>query len=607
MSQPEPPTDEIAVDDDGGRRRGAPMPRAETDWGLVEQLLPYLKPEWPLYLLAMLCAPASALLTIVQPYLLKLAIDDYIRPGDIAGIQTVAWWFLGAVLIGFAMEAVYTVSISYGALSSITRLRRTVYEHTMDQAQAFFDVRPTGRLLTRATSDIESLGETMTAGAMTIVLDVLVVIGILIAMFAMEPKLTGLLLLFAPPVAFALDRIRRVLRRLYREVRDSLAELNAFTSERLTGLRVLQLYSDEGRAQAQYDERVDRYKVATVRTNVWDALLYAIVDGTSSITVAFMLWYGAGGLVEDALTAGTLVAFIDYTGKLFRPIQEFSSKVAVLQRATAALEKIFGLLDHDESIHRGELDLEQGTGEIRVRGLTFAYGEGPDVLHDVDLDLNPGEVVAVVGRTGSGKSTLAKLLTRTYDDYRGSITLDGVELTDLDPKAVRRTIGMVRQDVQIFPGDVRFNLALGRDLGEEQILEAVRLCHAEPAVDQLGGLGGRVAHEGANLSVGEAQLLSFARTMAHDPPVVILDEATASVDTLTEARIQAATDAVLERKTVLVIAHRLSTIMHSDRILVLSDGRVIEQGSHDELMEADGRYAELFRQQFEEQALEATA
>jgi ABC-type multidrug transport system fused ATPase/permease subunit len=301
---------------------------------------------------------------------------------------------------------------------------------------------------------------------------------------------------------------------------------------------------------------------------------------------------------DETLSPGLLVAFVDYVNKLFQPIQEFSGKLSILQRAASSLEKIFGLLDEDAAIGSGPVALDAPVGHLVLRDLRFAYRDGPAVLDGVDLELRPGEVVALVGRTGSGKSTIGRLLTRAYDGYEGSITLDGVELRELDLAAVRRAIGMVRQDVELFPGDVRFNLALGRDLPDQALRDAIAAAHADVAVDKLGGLEGRVAHHGANLSVGEAQLLSFARTLAHDPPLVILDEATASVDTLTEARIQAATELILARKTVLVIAHRLSTVVGADRIVVLDGGRVLETGSHAELLARGGAYAELFAQQF---------
>lgn len=575
-------------------------PPTVSNWSLYRRMWPFMKPWWWLYALAMVCAPASAMLTIVQPALLQTAIDDHIIGGDIAGVQRIALYYLGAVVLSFVLQVGYSMLMSYAALRTITQLRDSVYRHTMRLKQSFFDVRPTGQLLTRATNDIESLGETLTAGAVTIVLDVLLIVGILIAMFVLQGKLTLILLCMAPVIAIILDRLRRVLRRLYLEIRESLSALNAYLAERLQGVAVVQLYSDEARSDREFGKRVDRYRDATVRSNVWDALIFAIMDGFGSVAVALILWAGSGAVLSEPMNPGVLVAFVDYVGKLFTPIQEFSGKLSILQRAASALEKIFGLLDEDAIIPDGRKPLPTVKGHLVLRDVHFAYRDNVQVLHGIDLELRPGEVVALVGRTGSGKTTIGKLLTRAYDGYTGSITLDGVELSDLSTADVRRSIGMVRQDVEMFPGDVRFNLTLGRDLPDDALNAAVEVANAGPAVQTLGGLDGRVAHKGGNVSVGEAQLLSFARTIAQDPPLVILDEATASVDTLTEARIQAATDAVLARKTVLVIAHRLSTIVGSDRIVVLDAGRVIESGTHHELLAADGNYAALYRQQFAE-------
>jgi ATP-binding cassette subfamily B protein len=570
-----------------------------SDWRLFGKLTPYLAPHAWLFVVALVAAPLGAVLTVLQPWLLKTAIDEEINRGDIVGTQQMALAYLGVVIVGWLLEATYLLAMSYGAIRSITDLRDAVYGHTLSRARRFFDNVPSGRLLTRVTSDVEALGETLTAGALTIVLDVLRVSMVLVAMFWLDWRLTLVMLTIGPVVALVVDRIRRVLRRLYQEVRTSVADLNAYTAERLQGLQVVQLYSDEQRAMTDYMKRVDRYRNATIQTNVWDASLYAIIDGLSAMTMALMLWYGSGGLLEGVVTAGLLAAFIDYVSKLYRPIQEFSAKLAVIQRAMSALEKIFGLLDNAEEIDLGEAVLPSPNGAITLRDVHFAYGDGPDVLRGVDLEINPGEVVALVGRTGSGKTTLGRLLTRAYEGYRGSIRLDGKELDTLELSSVRAAVSSVMQDVQLFPSDVRFNLGLGQALTDEELWEVIDLAHARDAVEALGGLDGAVEQAGANLSVGEAQLLSFARTMAYDAPVVILDEATANVDTLTEVKIQAATDALLSRKTVLVIAHRLSTITNADRIALMDAGRVTETGTHVDLMVAKGEYSKLVLQQFE--------
>ncbi len=580
-------------------------PLTRSELSLWRDLWPYLRKDLGLYSVALLLAPATALLVVLQPWLLKSIVDTHIVPGDAAGLGTAVAIYGVAVVAGFLLQTGHTLALSYASMRSITRLRRAVVDHTLTRGQRFFDSQPTGRLLTRATSDVDALGETLTAGAITIVLDALQVVGVVVAMVWLDAGLTLVLLLVGPPLVLVVEYLRRRLRTLYLEVRNTLSDLNAYLSERLDGLVVLQLYGDEARAQAAHDERLARYTHATVRTNVYDALMYATVDGLGSVTLALMLFYGASGGLWGAVTAGTLAAFIDYVARLFRPIQEFSAKVSVIQRASAALNKIFGLLDVDETVARGTATLTEPVGDVRMTGVTFAYREGEPVVHNIDLHLAPGETVALVGRTGSGKTTLTRLLWRAYDGYDGAITLDGVPLSTLTDEALRSVVGVVLQDVQLFPGDVRFNLTLGMNHPDTGIETAVQRARATQVVARLGGLNGMIEEGGRNLSGGEAQLLAFARVLLRDPVVIVLDEATASIDSATEAALQEATTEVLAGRTTLVVAHRLSTVVDADRIVVMDQGRIIEQGKHAALLAANGAYAALFRAQFVERTADA--
>lgn len=575
------------------------MSQQRSDIDLFRRVWPTVKPDWPYYMVAFVFAPASAALTILLPWLLKRAVDDAIVVGDGAALSVFAGWYLAAVLAGFVCEAGYTVATSYGATRTIARLRRRVFAHTVHLSPSFFDQQPTGRLLTRATADVDALGETLSFGAVTIVLDVLLVCAIVAAMFALDARLTFVLLLVGPPLALVVNVIRRQLRRLFLVVRETLSELNAYAAERLSNVELVQLASDEARTNAAFGQRLRLYRDATIKTNVGDALLYAVVDGVSSITMAMMLAYAASPWIDGVLTAGLLAAFIDYVGRLFTPIREFSGKLAAIQRAGSALEKIYDLLDEDDRITAGHRDLPPVQGPIVFRDVDFAYRDGPDVLRGVSFRVDPGEVVAFVGRTGSGKSTIGKLLLRAYDGYRGSIMVDGVELRDVHPQSLQQRASVVQQDVTLFPTDVRSNLTLGQTIDDTHLRRAIELSSCDALVERLGGLDGAIRHGASNLSVGEAQLLSFARTLARTAPLVIMDEATASVDTETEARIQAATKAVLRDKTVLVVAHRLSTIAHADRIVVLDQGRVAETGTHAELLANNGIYSDLYASQFE--------
>jgi len=570
----------------------------------LRRLWPFLRPDAWAFALALMLTPATAGLSLVQPWILKRVIDEHLVPGLADGLMSLALLYLGAVVAAYILEAGYVLSLAWGGQRSIVRLRSGIYQKILGLSQSYLDRQPAGRLLTRATSDVDALGEAFSMGLINIILDLLMIAGTLTAMLLLDARLTLVLLLLAPPILIVLEIIRRRLRVLFLQVREALASVNAFLAERIDGVEVVQLFGNEGHSEELFDERNDRFRRITTRTNVYDSFMYALVDGAASIAVAAMLWYGSGLASRmgfpitpvEPVSAGLLVAFIEYLDRLFRPLRELSSRVAVLQRGAAAVEKILGLLDVEATVSEGGKSIAEVEGEIVIRDVSFRYRpEADDVLHGIDLEVRPGEVVAVVGATGSGKTTLTRILDTSYTGYRGSITLDGFELSELRPRDVRRHIAGVRQDPQLFSETVRFNVDLGNPgIDDAATEEAAVLVHADQVVDRVGWK--HVLRErGADLSVGEGQLLTFARAMAHNLSVVVLDEATASIDSLTEQLIQDALVRIFERKTVIVIAHRLSTVERADRIVVMDRGRIVEQGTHNELMAAKGFYFKLVR------------
>ncbi len=570
------------------------------------KLWPDLKPDLPRFVAALLCVPLISAVGAAQPVLLKRVLDEHIVAQHADGLWLAAGLYLAAVLGSFAIEGVYTVALSVAAESSIYRLRQRIVTHTLGLSQRFFEAQPTGQVLTRATSDVDALSEALSQGSISILLDLSNILAVLIAMFWLNGKMTLALLALGPPLAMMIEFFRRRMRVLYAEVRDALASLNSFTAERLAGIEVLQLYRQEERTQARFRALDAAHRDANVKNNFYDAALYALIDGISSMCVALMLFWGARqiGLAPgegNAVTVGLVVAFVDYIDRVFRPLREFSGKVTFLQRAGASLEKIFWLLGVDDRITAGSTELPaHSPGRLVLRDVRFAYKPGNDILKGITFTVEPGEVVAVVGRTGSGKSTLVRLLARVHDGYRGSIEVDGVELREIAPVSIRRAIGSVRQEVQLFTDTLRFNLTLGEDLDPERLREAVELTNARVIAERHpDGLDQSIRERGANVSAGEGQILALARAMARDPAIVILDEATASVDPLSERLLQEGIERVFARKTCLVIAHRLSTITHADRVVVLDEGAVVEMGTHAELLAKNGAYASLYAEGFE--------
>lgn len=584
-------------------------------WPLLRRFWVYVRPHRHWLLLGLAMIPVVAGMTALRPLLLKQAVDVDIPAHDVIALRVTALLFLLAVAAEFLAQAAQVYALQRVGHATINDLRRAVFQHVLRLPARFFDAHPLGSLLSRSTSDIEALSETLAFGVFTILTDVVMILAVLAAMFALDARLTLISLAVAPLLWLLVRVFSGKLRGLQLEVRKAQAVQSGYLTEQLSGVTVVQLYGRQEAAAAEFERLGQRFLRATKTANVYDALLFSVMDGISALCIALMIYYGAPGVRDGSgLTLGLLFAFIDYLQRVFVPIREFSGKLATIQRAFAALDRIYGLLDEpaEDRTPLGAPDPLAGwRGAVRVRDLRFRYREdGPEILKGIDLDIAPGEVVAVVGRTGSGKTSLGRVLTRTYDGYQGSVQLicpDGQahEVAGVAPDLLRRHLLMVQQDVFLFAEDVAFNVALGDPhlaADAPALNAALDAVQARGLVDERGGLAFQVGERGRNLSAGEAQLLAFARVAARAPAFLILDEATACVDSVTEHKVQRAIEELLRGRSVLVIAHRLSTVRRADKILVMDQGRVVEQGTHDQLIAQAGVYARLYRMGLDESA-----
>ncbi|TPV97237.1 MAG: ABC transporter ATP-binding protein [Myxococcales bacterium FL481] len=580
-------------------------------WALLRRFWQFAAPHRVWILIGISVIPIVSGLAMWRPLLVKEAVDVQIPAGDVAGLRTVAWWFVAAVLIEFGAQALQVYALQRGGHATITDLRRAIFAHALRLPARYYDRHPIGSLLSRTTNDVQTLSETLSFGVFTILTDMAMIGTILVAMFVLNFELALISLSAAPVLILIVRYFAYVLRGLQLEIRKAQGVQTGYLAEQLTGIATVQLYGREAAARDTHAQLGRRYLRATTMANVFDALLFSVMDGMSAFCIALLIYFAApdvsvGG---DAITLGLLFAFVDYLQRIFVPIREFSNKLATIQRAVASLERIYELLDETPEARAtvGAADpLANWNGAIEATNLSFAYSaDGEDVVREASFSIAAGEVVAVVGRTGSGKSSLARILTRFYDGYRGQIRLKtasgDLELRDVLPDHLRRHVLMVNQDVFLFNDTVAYNVGLGdhtvADSGAA-IDGALELVSAAGFLRERGGQQLVVGERGSDLSAGEAQLLAFARVALRRPQLLILDEATASIDSETEAVVQSAIERLVRGRSVLVIAHRLSTIRHAHKILVMDRGRLVEQGTHEELLARGGRYTELYRSGF---------
>jgi ATP-binding cassette subfamily B protein len=572
------------------------------DSRLMRRLLEYLRPYKMQVAIALVSIIASAVLQLAPPYLTRLAIDKYIAHRDLSGLPMIAWQFLGVLLASFGLEYLQTWMMQMTGQRIMYDLRMEIYDHLQRLDLRFYDRNPVGRLMTRVTSDVDVLNDLFTAGVVAIFGDVFTLFGIMIVMLGMNWRVALASFVVLPLIVLVTQWFRRNVRESYRVVRALIARINAYLQENLTGMSTVQLFRREPLNFSRFDDINREHRDANIQSIFFYAVFYPAIELVGALAASIIIWFGGLQVLEGTLTLGVLVAFLQYSARFYRPISDMSEKFNILQAAMASSERIFTLLDTPVSVVNPARPAVPDTfkGHIVFDHVWFAYTNEDWVLKDVSFEVRPGQRVALVGATGSGKTTIISLLQRFYDVQRGQIRIDGVDIRELDLARLRSLFALVLQDVHLFSGTIGGNIRLGAEtIDDAAVRKAAAAVRADRFITALsGGFDAPVAERGATLSTGEKQLLSFARALAFDRPILILDEATSSVDTETEHTIQQALHVLMEGRTTIAIAHRLSTIQDMDTILVLHKGVLRESGSHQTLLARRGIYYRLYQLQF---------
>ena len=582
------------------------------DGRLLRRIVQYLMPYRGWVLIAFVTVMTAAFLGPLRPKLVQVAIDSHIVVGDLEGLRRIIL-FLFLVLFGEGILSFVNAYLTqWIGQQAIFDLRTKLFRHIQRQSLAFFDRNPVGRLITRVTSDIESLSDVLSAGVVTIMGDLFRLIFIAYFMFSLNWVLALVTLAVLPLMIRVTFWFRRVVREQYRETRKQVARLNSFVQEHVSGMSIVQLFNRESEELNRFEGINDDHRAAQIKTIFYFALFWPAIDIVGSTALGLVIWVGGARAMGGTLTLGVLIAFIQYARQFFEPIRNLSDQFNTLQSAMAGAERIFGLLDTDESLPEPSepVELADFEGRIEFKDVWFSYDrdvkddEEPNwVLKGVSFTSKPGTGTAIVGATGAGKTTIISLLLRFYEIQKGSITIDGVDIRDLSLTHLRRRIGLVLQDVFLFSGSVVDNITLDdARITDEQVSTAIALIGADRFVNRLPrGLDQEVKERGMSLSHGQRQMLSFARALVYNPSILVLDEATSSVDTETEEAIQRALETLMSGRTSIAIAHRLSTIQHADQILVMHRGEIRERGTHQELISMDGLYRKLYELQYRDQ------
>jgi ATP-binding cassette, subfamily B, multidrug efflux pump len=584
------------------------------DARLMRRLLEYLRPYVPQVLVALGAIISTSVLQLAQPYLMKIAIDDYIARGSMAGLDRLALAFLVILIASFGLEYLQTWTLQNTGQRIMFDMRMQIYEHLQQIDVQYYDRNPVGRLMTRVTTDVDVLNELFTAGVVSVFGDIFLLVGIMGALAWMDWRLAAIAFAVLPLIAMVTQWFRTNVRETYRKVRTWIARINAFLQEHITGMSTVQLFRREKKSFEAFDAINRAHRDANIESIYYYAVFYPAIEVIGAISTAMIIWFGGNWVLGGTLTIGSFVAFVLYSQRFYRPISDLSEKFNILQAAMASSERIFKLLDTPAKIVNPGPDaarlrvrnpvrsVDHGlrVGHIAFDHVSFAYNGTDLVLRDVSFEVKPGERVGIVGATGAGKSTIINLLLRFYDVTSGRILIDGTDIREMELPALRRLFSLVLQDVHLFSGTIASNIRLGdARIDDEAVRLAARAVHADGFISALpDGYRSAVAERGATLSVGQKQLLSFARALAFDPRVLVLDEATSSVDTETEMLIRDALRTLMAGRTTIAIAHRLSTIQDMDKILVLHHGQLRESGSHQELLAERGIYYKLFQLQY---------